>query len=405
MHFHEQRWECKAGCNFWTKIEANFRDHLRQRHSEILNEDDLVRFCQRDAHLNSENVSCPLCKTEEMLLEDLKDHLGYHYELVALCMFAPLIYKEPENHPALLSNQSEQSTADSMEYVPHLTSPGKLKTQSLDALSKPSMSKQRIAFSKFPTPESSSQTSRAVRFPERQFSSYSRPLNLEEKRAARDYETHAVQCTHCRGIYKIQPDYQQTCDVGHSLAQELTRHMFNDVDSNTNNVIEEKLGQLESYRGFDEVSGLLRAIERSLPERSRTSIVDMDRDIVHPKATSGMGFKQSKGEIAGSQAGSDMARRNGQSMILPQSPIMEKLNLMQCLHTTPQIPHQRAPTDPRFRGTKDFNFAGKNWKKKSGRLLKLRRQVPRNPQLNQRKGVMARTGFLGIIDKVIEAPV
>ena len=108
----------------------------------------------------------------------------------------------------------------------------------------------------------------------------SRPVNATESWAAYHFETHARKCAYCHNPYEVHRNHEQLCDVGHRLAQDVTRFIYNKSDGHTYSTVEEdnKLVRVEVPTGYVEVSSLLKAIERSLRHRSRRSFVSMDRN-------------------------------------------------------------------------------------------------------------------------------
>ena len=109
--------------------------------------------------------------------------------------------------------------------------------------------------------------------------SVSRPVNPSESWPAYHFEMHARKCAYCHNPYEVHRNHEQLCDVGHRLAQEVTRYIYNGADGATYSTVEEdnKLVRVEIPAGYVEVSGLLKAIERSLRHRSRKPFVSMDR--------------------------------------------------------------------------------------------------------------------------------
>jgi len=90
---------------------------------------------------------------------------------------------------------------------------------------------------------------------------------------------HARKCVYCHNPYEVHRNHEQLCDLGHRLAQEVTRYIYNKADGNTYSTVEEdnKLVRIELPSGYVEVSSLLKAIERSLRHRTRRPFVSMDR--------------------------------------------------------------------------------------------------------------------------------
>ncbi|KAJ4369653.1 hypothetical protein N0V83_005415 [Neocucurbitaria cava] len=107
--------------------------------------------------------------------------------------------------------------------------------------------------------------------------SVSRPLNPSESWPAYHFEMHARACAYCHNPYEVHRNHEQLCDVGHRLAQEVVRYIYNRADGKTYSTVEEdnKLVRVEVPAGYAEVIGLLKAIERSLRQRSRKPFVSM----------------------------------------------------------------------------------------------------------------------------------
>jgi len=129
------------------------------------------------------------------------------------------------------------------------------------------------------TASASSKKDRVVGFLKDPVSAVSRPVNTAESWAAYDFEMHARKCAYCHDPYEVHRSHDQLCDVGHRLAQEVTRYIYNRADGETYSTVEEdhKLVRVEIPTGYEEVRGLLKAIERSLRHRSRAPFVSLDR--------------------------------------------------------------------------------------------------------------------------------
>ncbi|KAF2472606.1 uncharacterized protein BDR25DRAFT_313110 [Lindgomyces ingoldianus] len=127
--------------------------------------------------------------------------------------------------------------------------------------------------------KSSSKKERVVGFLKDPVSAVSRPVNTEESWAAYDFEMHARKCAYCINPYNVHRSHEQLCDVGHRLAQEVARYIYNNANGDTYSTFEEdhKLVRVEIPAGYDQVRSLLKAMERSLRHRSRTPFVSMDR--------------------------------------------------------------------------------------------------------------------------------
>lgn len=129
------------------------------------------------------------------------------------------------------------------------------------------------------TQPSSPKTGRAVGFHSDPVQSVSRPVNTTESWPAYHFEMHARKCAFCHNAYEVHRSRDQLCEVGHRLAQEVARYIYNKSDGNTYSTIEEgnKVVRVEIPSGYVEVGSLLKAIERSLRHRSRRPFVSMDR--------------------------------------------------------------------------------------------------------------------------------
>jgi hypothetical protein len=119
---------------------------------------------------------------------------------------------------------------------------------------------------------------RAVGFLPGLVTGVSRPVNTSESWAAYNFESHARKCAYCHNPYEVHRNHEQLCAVGHRLAQEVACYIYN-ADGETYSVDEEghKLVRVEIPAGYDEVRGLLKAVERSLRHRSRRPFLSMDR--------------------------------------------------------------------------------------------------------------------------------
>ena len=120
---------------------------------------------------------------------------------------------------------------------------------------------------------------RAVGFLPEPVTGVSRPVNTSESWAAYNFESHARKCAYCHNPYEVHRNHEQLCEVGHRLAQDVARYIYNADDGETYSVNEEghKLVRVEIPAGYDEVRGLLKAVERSLRHRSRRPFLSMDR--------------------------------------------------------------------------------------------------------------------------------
>ncbi|KAL6172835.1 hypothetical protein ACJQWK_01979 [Exserohilum turcicum] len=120
---------------------------------------------------------------------------------------------------------------------------------------------------------------RVVGFYEDPVISFCRPVNTSESWAAYHFEMHARKCAHCHNPYEVHRNHEQLCDVGHGLAQDVARYIYQKSDGATYSTMEEnnKLVRVEIPAGYVEVCSLLKAIERSLRHRSRKPFVSMDR--------------------------------------------------------------------------------------------------------------------------------
>ena len=126
---------------------------------------------------------------------------------------------------------------------------------------------------------SAAKKERVVGFYEDPVLSFSRPVNTAESWAAYHFEMHARKCAYCHNPYEVHRNHEQLCDVGHRLAQEVARFIYQKSDGATYSTVEEdnKLVRVEIPAGYVEVGGLLKAIERSIRHRSRKPFVSMDR--------------------------------------------------------------------------------------------------------------------------------
>jgi hypothetical protein len=108
--------------------------------------------------------------------------------------------------------------------------------------------------------------------------SVSRPVNNAESWALYNFEMHARKCAYCHDPYEVHRNHEQLCEHGHRLAQEVISYIYN-KDGKFFSTEEEdnKVVQVEIPSGYLEVTGLLKAAERSLRHRSRRPFVSMDR--------------------------------------------------------------------------------------------------------------------------------
>jgi len=136
---------------------------------------------------------------------------------------------------------------------------------------------------------STAKKERVVGFYEDPVLSFCRPVNTSESWAAYHFEMHARKCAYCHNPYEVHRNHEQLCDVGHRLAQEVARYIYQKSDGAIYSTVEEdnKLVRVEIPAGYVEVCSLLKAIERSLRHRSRKPFVSMDRTYyVAPRTSS-----------------------------------------------------------------------------------------------------------------------
>jgi hypothetical protein len=109
-------------------------------------------------------------------------------------------------------------------------------------------------------------------------SSLSRPASSPETWACYDFEMHARQCAYCQDPKEVHRKRRQLCEQGHRLAQEVARYVYNGTDGETYSTTEEgnKSVRVELPAGYEQVRGLLKAIERSV-RPGRTPFVSLDR--------------------------------------------------------------------------------------------------------------------------------
>ncbi|KAF2802716.1 uncharacterized protein BDZ99DRAFT_468696 [Mytilinidion resinicola] len=118
-----------------------------------------------------------------------------------------------------------------------------------------------------------------VGFPSEPVTSVLRPVNSAESWAAYNFESHARKCAYCHNPYEVHRSHEQLCDVGHRLAQDVAHFLYINAEGESFATEKEdhKVVRVEIPVGYDEVRGLLKAIERSLRHRSRRPFVSMDR--------------------------------------------------------------------------------------------------------------------------------
>jgi hypothetical protein len=64
---------------------------------------------------------------------------------------------------------------------------------------------------------------RVVGFYEDPVDSFSRPVNVAESWAAYHFEVHARKCAYCHNSYEVYRNRENLCEVGHGLAQQISR--------------------------------------------------------------------------------------------------------------------------------------------------------------------------------------
>ncbi|KAF1938936.1 hypothetical protein EJ02DRAFT_498342 [Clathrospora elynae] len=179
---------------------------------------------------------------------------------------------------------------------------------------------------------------RVVGFHEDPVLSVSRPVNTSESWAAYHFEMHARKCAYCHKPYEVHRNHEQLCDVGHRLAQEVARYIYNKSDGATYSTIEEgnKPVRVEIPAGYMEVAGLLKAIERSLRHRSRKSLVSMDHSYyVSPRTSSALPQRTRSVKIEQEPKTKTKSSRprSGEIVDWPQSPTKPKRPLAEISNT------------------------------------------------------------------------
>lgn len=173
---------------------------------------------------------------------------------------------------------------------------------------------------------SSSKQDRVVGFLKDPVSAVSRPVNTAESWAAYDFEMHARKCAHCNDPYEVHRNHDQLCNQGHRLAQEVACYIYNGANGETYSTAEEdhKLVRVEIPAGYDEVRGLLRAVERSLRHRSRTPFVSMDRTYYVPPRVSRKDSHSHTHPVKLEQHKPKHRPRSGEIVDWPESPKLSK---------------------------------------------------------------------------------
>ncbi|KAI5849907.1 hypothetical protein BZA05DRAFT_339219 [Tricharina praecox] len=86
MKMHRREYFCNA-CHETLSSHAKFQEHLREKHSNLFNPDELQTILDRCERLTQSEQLCPLCP-EKHSLERLRRHLGGHLKQIAL--FIPM---------------------------------------------------------------------------------------------------------------------------------------------------------------------------------------------------------------------------------------------------------------------------------------------------------------------------
>ncbi|KAF2453759.1 hypothetical protein BDY21DRAFT_292400 [Lineolata rhizophorae] len=106
---------------------------------------------------------------------------------------------------------------------------------------------------------------RAVTFPPVPVTKVCRPVNGDESRALKSFENHARDCSHCVDPYEVHRTGHSLCPSGLRYARDVADYLYSKRDGkiySTDNT-GDQLVQVEIPAGYDQVRGLLRAIDRS----------------------------------------------------------------------------------------------------------------------------------------------
>jgi hypothetical protein len=129
--------------------------------------------------------------------------------------------------------------------------------------------------------------------------SIARPVNTSESWALYYFETHARKCAYCHNPYEVHRNHENLCEIGHRLAQEIASHLYS-KEGTIYSTKEEanRIVQVEIPSGYVEISGLFKAIERSLRHRSRRPFVSMNRNYyVAPRTPVAMPIRQKSVQV------------------------------------------------------------------------------------------------------------
>jgi hypothetical protein len=206
----------------------------------------------------------------------------FHYDYTTANRLSTLTISTPDDTNRVTNTFSLKllfSKSDSIAAIPYQLGTHFTTTSIPRSILKHSTTTMPYLSSTKPTViHSSPKKERVVGFYEDPVEGVSRPVNTSESWAAYHFETHARKCAYCHNPYEVHRKREQLCDVGHRLAQEVTRFIYNKADGNTYSTTEEehKPVRVEIPAGYVEVSSLLRAIERSIRHRSRRAFVSMD---------------------------------------------------------------------------------------------------------------------------------
>lgn len=123
-----------------------------------------------------------------------------------------------------------------------------------------------------------------VGFPPSPVTGISRPLSREERWAMYHFEMHARECGHCADPYRVHKAGRQLCADGHRLAHAVAAYLFRRdgfvySSTETDSV---KLVRVEIPDHYDNVGGLLKALERSLRRHQRRHERQRERQLGQP---------------------------------------------------------------------------------------------------------------------------
>ncbi|KAI9726813.1 MAG: hypothetical protein M1828_000669 [Chrysothrix sp. TS-e1954] len=113
---------------------------------------------------------------------------------------------------------------------------------------------------------------------------FSRPLSDAELWPLYNFEIHARSCDGCHDPYEVHKSGGRLCATGHAYAQEVAKVLFSNGDGSklysmrSDERHADQPMRVELPKGYPNVHGLLRAVERGMRQRRQTPVISYDKN-------------------------------------------------------------------------------------------------------------------------------